>query len=112
MKVSDVNFAISTVLSTIGAKDAIVEQTQEPINDITHFDIQRPMVNGEELWFSFRISFLEKSEEFGILTRQDIVENAALSLCPLSRVHEDTFCFWLRLYIERKDSVLDELTRS
>jgi hypothetical protein len=106
MKASDVSFAISKVLSEIGVDDAFVEQAEGITKSVVNFDIQRTNVNGEELWFCFRVVFLVDLQQFDIKTRKDYASGRLEADWRVSSESEETFSFWLRLYILR-----EELTR-
>jgi hypothetical protein len=111
MRASNVSFAISAILASLGIDDASVEESTDKAKDLVYFDIQRPSIKGEEQWFCFRVTFHFDTQQSEIVTRKDFENERVESSWQINTIDEDTLRFWLHLCIDRDYSILEELTR-
>lgn len=109
MDVQTVQKTIEQALAETGITDSFIEIVEAEEKQTTFFDIQRRNVNGEELWFCFRVAFEHATEEYTIITRENLDRDRS-ELFSLGRISKNFFQLWMQYYIS-DPAVLNELTR-
>lgn len=111
MDIKTVHTAIQQTLVEIGVSDCDIEISTADESGITHFDIQRHNVHGEELWFCFRIALSSDFEQFAIIRRVDFTNHRIVPDWSVLASCETALRGWLKQRFGGDNHLINELTR-
>jgi hypothetical protein len=109
MDVQTIQTSLEQALLEAGVIDSLVETIESGKGEITFFDVQRKNVNGEDLWFCFRVAVNTSTQVYTIVTREEL-DRDLNEIFSLGIISENFFSLWMKYYIS-DNAILEELTR-